>query len=104
MGRLPWRLKMNQMLNNCSKLGSNTGNKFGVLALLFTTIKYGPAKFVPIDFEEDALNIISATSTGAFYKIGTIFGKQRKQLLRYSGLGFALSVTYFSLKPMFENY
>lgn len=99
--RLPWRIKSNQMLNHCSKIGSTTGNKFGVLALLYTSIKHFPAQWVPLDFDDDQLSIFSATCTGMLYKIGS---QQRIQILRYGGLGFALSSAFHGGKWILENY
>jgi len=98
---LPWRLKSNQMLNQCSKIGSNTGNMFGVLALLYTTIKHFPAQWVPLDLDEDQLGIFSATCTGMLYKIGS---NNHMQIARYGGLGFALSSAFHGGKWVLENY
>lgn len=99
--RLPWRLKTNQMLNHCSKTGSTTGNSFGVLALLYTSIKHGPAQKVPLDFDDDQLSIFSATCAGMLYKVSAT---NRIQIVRYGGLGFALSSMFHGAKYVLENY
>ena len=70
---MPFRLKLNSMLNHSMKLGANNGNMFAVLALYFVTIKRTIPKLAPIDINPDLNLIISGAAAGTLYKAARMY-------------------------------
>ena len=96
---MPFRLKLNSMLNHSMKLGANTGNMFAVLALYFVTIKRTLPKFSPIDIHPDLNIIISGAAAGSIYKSFHPF----KTILRFGSVGAAIPTTYVLFKYLEEE-
>lgn len=66
--KLPFRLRMNSMLNHSMKLGAHNGNMFAILALYFVFTKRTLPKLIPLDIPYEANLIVSGAITGSLYK------------------------------------
>mmetsp|Transcript_33010 Transcript_33010/g.76056 ORF Transcript_33010/g.76056 Transcript_33010/m.76056 type:complete len:140 (+) Transcript_33010:500-919(+) len=65
------RVKLNSVLNHCSKIGSKSGNAVGVLSLVYTLYEWGVEETLKPDryFNNEAISpTIAAFLTGATYK------------------------------------
>lgn len=96
---MPFRLKLNSMLNHSMKLGANNGNMFAVLALYFVSIKRTIPKISPIDINPDLNLIISGASAGALYKSFHPI----KTIARFSTAGALIPSTYVVVKYLQEE-
>ena len=66
--KLPFRLRMNSMLNHSLKLGAHNGNMFAILALYFVFTKRTLPKLIPLDVPYEANLIMSGAIAGGLYK------------------------------------
>lgn len=68
------KIKINSSLNGASKLGSGFGNTLGVLALMYSGFEYTVDEFMlpslglDRSINNEAIPIMAASLTGAFYK------------------------------------
>jgi len=65
---LPFRLRMNSVLNHSMRLGANNGNMFAVLALYFVTFRHSIPKLSPIEMNDSTSTILSGALAGSLWK------------------------------------